>query len=130
VNGTCMCPAGYTGSSCSDYVCDPPCGNGGYCSYNNSCYCYYGFSGPHCEIVPGPVCGSGYCFHNGTCENLSGNCSCVDWMDIFLRTVECETVSHLVRTTDRVMTVTVLAPLILLDSNVNMNWKCVVHTTK
>ena len=80
MNGTCMCPAGYTGPSCLDYVCecfaiaimyvaisegcivivvhlfklvasgDPPCGNGGYCSYNNSCYCDYGFSGPRCEI--------------------------------------------------------------------------------
>ena len=29
---------------------DPPCAHGGSCSYNNSCYCDYGFSGPHCEI--------------------------------------------------------------------------------
>jgi hypothetical protein len=50
------------------------------------------------------------------------------WMDIFPRTVDLEIVSHLVKTMDHVIMVTVLVNLVSLGCIAKESWKFVAHT--
>ncbi|XP_039615423.1 fibrillin-2 isoform X1 [Polypterus senegalus] len=45
----CKCQKGYTGTYCSQSICDNDCQNGGRCVGPNRCACIYGFTGPQCE---------------------------------------------------------------------------------
>ena len=47
------------------------------------------------HVAPGPACGSGYCFHNGTCNDTSGNCSCDgNYLPPYCRYRDCKFIPH------------------------------------
>lgn len=76
-DGTCNCPAGYTGTYCETKV-DPckdiNCLNGGTC-VDGRCKCPDGYTGVYCEIEEDP-CIDVICYNGGVC--VDGICHCAD----------------------------------------------------
>ena len=76
-NGTCKCPACYSGSKCESEVPDccalnADCGGHGSCS-SNKCTCESGYSGATCETGK---CDDVVCQNGGTCKMPEGTCVC------------------------------------------------------
>ena len=84
----CVCPAGYNGTNCNNYIgmCIPnPCMNNGSCqdtTGNFTCSCPFPLSGILCEVDTVNDCDTvlNPCANNGTClDNINGyTCVCAD----------------------------------------------------
>ncbi|XP_077989420.1 uncharacterized protein LOC144443752 [Glandiceps talaboti] len=81
---TCICDPLYTGSTCSDPLCDPPCGDdNGFCIARNTCFCYTGHIRQTCtteEEDDHDSCqdDNGGCAHMCREVNDHVQCSCRD----------------------------------------------------
>ncbi|CAC5419913.1 Fibrillin-1,Fibulin-1,Fibulin-5,Fibrillin-2,Latent-transforming growth factor beta-binding protein 4 [Mytilus coruscus] len=79
--GTCynsFCCSGYTGSSCSQAICNgiTSCPNGGTCASPNACVCAPGFGGSQCSDINECQTGTDNCQQNCTNTHGSFTCSC------------------------------------------------------
>lgn len=80
----CLCPPGYNGSNCGNYIgfCrSDPCLNGGTCTEiinNFTCTCANPLTGRLCEIDLIDDCDPDPCMNNGTCiDDINGfTCNC------------------------------------------------------
>jgi len=75
-NGLCNCPTGFSGTDCSNLVCQ----NGGTNNADGSCNCPSGFTGANCETEVPIVSGGGCDVPGNDCQNggecISGTCDC------------------------------------------------------
>ncbi len=76
-SGACVCPSGYSGQTCGNYVCSPnPCLNGGNCSVVSGaayCTCPSGYTGTTCQTQ---ICSPISCSGNGICTPVGTSPSC------------------------------------------------------
>ena len=77
----CVCPTGYNGTSCSNYIgqcISNPCANNGTCMDNvngYSCVCADGFTSTNCTINIDD-CDPNPCMNGGKCQGLINNYVC------------------------------------------------------
>jgi hypothetical protein len=71
--GVCQCADRYSGFSCSNVLCSPPCSRQGRCAGPNTCQCNSGWTGALCDV---PTCNAvNNCNGHGRCTWLNP-CTC------------------------------------------------------
>ncbi|XP_071150392.1 prolow-density lipoprotein receptor-related protein 1-like [Mytilus edulis] len=75
----CICPPGYNGTRCNNYICNNYCQNGGQCMIHDGkqiCRCPEMFTGATCSKPKNPSLCKGLCENGGTCVIMNGRRTC------------------------------------------------------